>query len=1131
MRILGLDVGETSLGWAVVENGERGANNAIVACGVRLFEGVGEERGVLLSQTRREIRSQRKRFSRKKVRLDGIFEAFKRLGFVDSPSAAAFFIGEKGKKRSGFHKNIYALRAKAQSEKVEKNELFACIYHIAKHRGYRSGPVVESGAESSEENQAQKDEQKIKSAILKTRDGSGTFSQKILALSAQNNANAAQQRYRNREGCILAMADKEMIEADARAILRAQGEFYPEITSDFVREIIGLINKKKTPFTPEMLEEMRGKCTHEKDEFRAPKHSLTAVLSDFLQKINNLELIFGEDSQEDSRRLIAQKPQDLGVFMAGSAEAFLKAAVEKFLISCKITPRQLREILKIHAPQLESFEFKGFAGDKKDSPIYESKKLKIILEALSLRGMDAILAARERVEEVIEVLFAHKDWEECREKLGNLKMGEAEPGLGEAAMAKLFLAKIAKTKHLSLKALRNIEPFLMKGHCYATACEMAGYKENSERFLRLPLMKQAEDLGLKTPNNPQVRKIANQTIKLINELISHKIRFDRVHIELAREVMTKKEKSKAEKQRDENKERKAQVVKNLGDEYETNDVKMMRGRLYLQQDFQCLYCGAVVRREDLLGEHYQIDHIRPLSRVFDDSFNNKVLVCAKCNQEKADRLPLEYLEGEKAEDFKYRVERNAKLSKAKKRNLLALTIDEEKEDSRILNDTRYAARFIKNYIEKHLDFEQFSPKDSLPRSRGAANPSRVMVRNGSHTHILRNIWHIGEEKSADEYESLRRYKKDRRIHTHHAEDAIIIAFSEENFVQKMSQIAKTCESSDPREKQDEFMRKAHATAPLNAMNAAVSAAVAGIFPSKMATRLKKYGQIHEETIKSVRLKGEAGADFRRVNSEEIRRKIAEKDVGDLVVLKRQKLSDKNKAKQNLEKLLDKDGRNRNLYLAIKDFLAGKSGEKCVFGGVEVKGYKYVDSDDKKKGGEEKSFRANVVLVRGGAADRGNQQEYRIYKKDGSFFVGVVFFGDLAARDRGARVQIAKRDVDYEKREYSTDGYEYVLTLHKNDLVYFVKQESKSKEIEEIGYVKGFDTWDSKMSFATPLINDEGGEFERSFGGKKITAIERLEVDMLGRVFRIQDGRKVDFTKRALKIARGQLEKFLAKHKG
>jgi len=96
--------------------------------------------------------------------------------------------------------------------------------------------------------------------------------------------------------------------------------------------------------------------------------------------------------------------------------------------------------------------------------------------------------------------------------------------------------------------------------------------------------------------------------------------------------------------------------------------------------------------------------------------------------------------------------------------LLKKNFDENSEKeflSRNLNDTRYMAKSIKTYCENYWALAHEDDK------------LRIQVRSGKLTSELRSRWIEG-------------YMKDRSIHTHHALDAIVIAFATQSMVQKLS---------------------------------------------------------------------------------------------------------------------------------------------------------------------------------------------------------------------------------------------------------------------------------------------------------------------------------------------------------
>ncbi len=210
--------------------------------------------------------------------------------------------------------------------------------------------------------------------------------------------------------------------------------------------------------------------------------------------------------------------------------------------------------------------------------------------------------------------------------------------------------------------------------------------------------------------------------------------------------------------------------------------------MLIEQDYQCPYCNIKLNSSDIADNKVEIDHILPLSLSFDDSYTNKVLTHKECNQLKGQRIPRSgFLDDEW---FVSHINSIPQSMSKRKRDNLFITLDEfEKhieniEKSRALNETRYASRLIKNYIEENLKFEGNCSDISDIKNHNIKR-NRVQVRNGSLTHILRNLWHIGD-KNIDE----QRYIKDRDIHTHHAQDAVIIAFSTQGMVKSICDISK-----------------------------------------------------------------------------------------------------------------------------------------------------------------------------------------------------------------------------------------------------------------------------------------------------------------------------------------------------
>lgn len=137
-KILGLDLGTTSIGWAKVIEDENTENSSIEKIGVRVNplttdEQTNFEKGKPISSNadRTLKRGMRRNLDRYQLRRDNLIEVLKEHRFISSETPLA----ETGKNTTH---SIYVLRAKAVGEKIEKEELARVFLAINKKRGYKS---------------------------------------------------------------------------------------------------------------------------------------------------------------------------------------------------------------------------------------------------------------------------------------------------------------------------------------------------------------------------------------------------------------------------------------------------------------------------------------------------------------------------------------------------------------------------------------------------------------------------------------------------------------------------------------------------------------------------------------------------------------------------------------------------------------------------------------------------------------------------------------------------------------------------------------------------------------------------------------------------------------------------------
>ena len=332
------------------------------------------------------------------------------------------------------------------------------------------------------------------------------------------------------------------------------------------------------------------------------------------------------------------------------------------------------------------------------------------------------------------------------------------------ALSKLGIIK--EFNRLSAKAVDIILPYMEEGLRYDEAVIAAMDKGllPAKEYLKekyLPALKKTDILI----TNPTVLRALSESRKIINAVIRKYGKLDRINIELARGIKTKKEKEKFKRLQDKNNQNKIQaeeLLKEIGVS-NPNSKDILMAKLYIQQKNISLYSGKTIEINRLLEDGYaQIDHILPLSKSMDDSFTNKVLCLAKENQEKGNSLPYEWLDlTGQFEIFKNRISSmKDALGYRKVRNLLTEKINIEGFIERDLNDTRYISRTCKNYLETYLKIGEADEK------------IHVHAVKGMLTSQLRRQWSLE--------------KKDRDKGYHHAEDAVIIALTNAGMVKKLA---------------------------------------------------------------------------------------------------------------------------------------------------------------------------------------------------------------------------------------------------------------------------------------------------------------------------------------------------------
>ena len=276
---IGLDLGTTSVGWAVVDT----ENNKIVDLGVRIFESAENPKDdKSLAEPRRIARSMRRRLARRGYRLDDIKSIF---------INAKLLTLEEIKSIHSAPNNPYQLRAKGLDQVLTNQELFITVYHLAKRRGYKSNrkKVLEGEGDKDQIKDVERVLGGIKEneRLLKEK-GFRTVGEMLYQELERSKGVVDFGGVRNKPGSYKHSISREMLLYELKAILAAQKKFTHPSVAIIEKDIIDTFSFQRPYAQGDILKNMVGKCTFEKDEMRAAKATHSFQYFNVLQKLNHI---------------------------------------------------------------------------------------------------------------------------------------------------------------------------------------------------------------------------------------------------------------------------------------------------------------------------------------------------------------------------------------------------------------------------------------------------------------------------------------------------------------------------------------------------------------------------------------------------------------------------------------------------------------------------------------------------------------------------------------------------------------------------------------------------------------------------------------------------------------------------
>jgi len=930
-KILGLDLGTNSIGWALVNEAENdGEKSSIIRLGVRVNPLTVDEltnfekgKSITTNAERTLKRSMRRNLQRYKLRRENLIEILKEYRFISDET----ILSENGNKTTF---ETYSLRAKAATEEISLEQFARVLLMINKKRGYKSSRK----AKNKDEDGALIDGMEV---ARKLYDENLTPGQYCLQLLEKGN------KY-------LPDFYRSDLQTEFDKIWETQAKYHKELTDelkDKLREknetqtwaickvpfnIVGIGRTTKGEEKRKENFAWRVKSLFEKMELEA----LAVVLQKINSQINSSSGYLGAISDR-SKELYFNK-QTVGQYQMAVLNKNPNASLRNMVfyrqdyldefnaiwetqakyhkeltdeLKCKI-----RDVVIFYQRRLKSqkglISFCEFENHKKEviidgkkkvinvglkviprsSPLFQEFKIWQILNNIKIadkstgEGEVTLLEQGEKeklfaklqitesltTKEALEVLFEKraknylllnyeekiegnktraKIYEVLGENLTDENLNELwhllyswegeNKDLAEKITKKYgYPADIAKKLSnltfpddygsLSSKAIKKIIPHLKQGNQYDKACELAGYafSKNSltkEQIENKVLKNKLDILSKNSLRNPVVEKILNQMIHIVNGVIDTYGKPNEIRIELAREL------KKNAKEREELTKSIADATR-LHKEYRgiltkppfnlsyvsRNDI--IRYKLYKElkdNGYKTLYSNTYISQENLFSGDFDIEHIIPQSRLFDDSFSNKTLELRVVNTEKGNLTAYDFVKEKYGEDalenylsriedlFKQGIISRAKYNKLKMqgKNIPDGFINRD------LANTQYITKYAKTMLGDLVKF--------------------VISTTGSITERLREDWQLVDvmkELNWDKYKSLGlteefineeghkiRKIKDwtkRNDHRHHAMDALTVAFTKRQFIQYLNNLnaRRTNEeqniSNTEKEEQDNF---------------------------------------------------------------------------------------------------------------------------------------------------------------------------------------------------------------------------------------------------------------------------------------------------------------------------------------
>ena len=832
-RIFGLDIGTTSIGFAVIEHDDDGEGR-ILRLGARIFPEARDPKGIPLNQQRRQARMRRRQLRRGRQRRRDIGAVLHEAGFLP-----AFDASPQSEWHALMKLDPYDLRARGldETETLTPYEFGRAIYHLAKRRHFRARDLEEEDTasddtredgeeESAEEKEAKsaRDETLKKWNLEKKKDPN-------LTLGAWLSKRGPHDRKRG------VHVTRAIVEAEFEQLWKAQARHHTLQDPNLKDAVHTAIFTQRPVF---WRKSTLGTCRFMPGKELCPKGAWLSQQRRMLEKLNNLEVVVGESRplNRDERAKILEKLQTQASMTWGSVRSALKplykargeAGAEKRL---KFN-LELGGEKKLIGNPLEARLAKIFGAAWQDHPHKQT-----IRDAVHARVWCADYGevGTQRV-----VILPSAERAKNREAVARSFVEDF--GMSTEQAAKLADVQLPTGwEPYSTEALRAMLPRLEAGIRFGALVNGPDWENwrnetfpemnqpTGKRLDRLPSPANEEEAKyIAKLRNPTVVRTRNELRKVVNNLLDMFGRPDLIRVELTRDVgKSKREREEIQSGIRRQEHRRNAAKKDLEEkgiaQPSRDDVE--KWLLWKESKERCPYTGDHIGFAALFQENeFEVEHIWPRSKSLDDSFRNKTLCRKDENLKKNNRTPFEYMGHDdvrwaavEARLQKMRAPRGgAGMSLGKIKRFLAHSMPDDFA-ARQLNDTGYAAREAVAFLER------------LWPDVGPHAEVTVQAVTGRVTAQLRKLWNLNNILG-DNGEKIR------SDHRHHAIDALVVACVHSGMTNRLSRYWQARERPE--------VQRPLLQPPWETIRADAERAVTEIVVSHRV-RKKISGQLHKET--------------------------------------------------------------------------------------------------------------------------------------------------------------------------------------------------------------------------------------------------------------------------------------------